>query len=408
MFAIMLCVCVAFAACGKDPDPEPDPPKPSTSLESLTLTEPTVKATDRQITDKAGEFGYSNDKVEAKLTMTFKNATPATKDSTVTLSQIAYNVKWLTTPAKVTLTGDIVLTPTLSGTNKLALKYGTLEVKDFFTVTNATLSFTRSGKTAKIEDFGFKVEAVGNATNVVTYVTESGKTYEVNTLTQPFKLTHKDGTSKDITIPVIEARKDITGVKPTLVSLTEKSSKPEVFNPGDGSRFKYTYTVTRNYSDGAAKDTTFSWYPEAKYSYRVLDNITISSYTSIVYDRYEYNTGGSSSTIVTDFGDNVSVKSYTGGILGIHLKSEAEGIALQIESYAFTYKEGGKSLDLTYFKPIYVHHSFQQKTAPVDDDGTGKRLRATYAVNFYLYLKEGDNSTRIVSSPDLYFYVNLK
>ncbi|MDR2927345.1 MAG: hypothetical protein LBV41_03975 [Cytophagaceae bacterium] len=286
VFAMAVCVClVAFlASCDKPDDPEPDP-KPSSSLESISITAPTVKDANRTITDKAGEFSYA-DKADATVKMTFKNAEPAAKDSAIVIDLVS-KVTWLTTVTKVALAGDLVLTPTLTGTDKISVKYGTLEVKDLFTVSNTSFKVTRSGKSADMPFFGFnKVEAIGEATNEVTYVTESGKDYTVNTLTQTFKLSHSDGTTKEVEVKVLEAKMDITGVTPVLVGYEELKDKfsqtVEIVDPATPMERKvavYSYTVRRNYSVGAPSDTTFTYVfepqiniPFASYIFSQLDS----------------------------------------------------------------------------------------------------------------------------------------
>jgi hypothetical protein len=189
-----------------------------------------ARAADRVTTDQAGEFAYT-DKADATVKMTFTGAEP--KDSAIVIN-LTSKVTWLTTPPKRDLTGDLTLVPTLSGTDKITVKYGALEAADFFTVANTAFQVTRSGRTAEMPFFGFsKVETAGNATNAVTYAIEGDKSYEVNTLTQTFKFTHSDGTTKDVDIVVMEARKDMTGVERQLVDY-EEISKGEYEEFGGG------------------------------------------------------------------------------------------------------------------------------------------------------------------------------
>ena len=253
--AALLC-----AACGKDNE---NGSKSSSNLESITITAPTVKEANRTIVDKAGEFSYA-DKADATVKMVFKNVEPATKDSAVVVN-LTSKVTWLTTPAEVALTGALpALTPTLSGTDKITVKYGSFEAKDFLTVANTEYSVTRSGKTAKMPSFGFsKVEAVGEAVNEVTYTTEGGKNYQISTLTQKFKLTHSDETTKEVEAVVLKLKFDVTGVTPKLVRYEEVKEKffteltiDQIFEmPAVG----YNYTVRRHYDIGAPSDTTFSY-----------------------------------------------------------------------------------------------------------------------------------------------------
>jgi len=239
-----LCVSAAVLVSCNNPD---DPSNPSATLETISITAPTVTAENRTVVDKAGEFSYA-DKADATVRMTFKNAEPATKDSAIVIN-LASKVTWAATPAKLALTGDLVLAPTLSGAEKITLKYGSLEIKDFFTVANTDFKVTRSGKSADMPFFGFNnVEAVGNATNEVSFVTEAGKNYQVNTLTQKFRFTHSDETTKEVEFVVMEARLDITGVTPQLVSVEEISRKVgEDFN-------SITYVIRHNYNFGNPVD----------------------------------------------------------------------------------------------------------------------------------------------------------
>ena len=260
-YVMILAAAVLLAACGKDePKNDPDPSKPFVGLESITITAPTVKDANRTIVDKAGEFSYA-DKADATVKMTFKNAEP--KDSAIVIP-LTSKITWPATSAPVALTGEPVLTPTVSGTDKITIKYGTLEFKDFLTVTNTAFKLTRSGKSADMPFFGFtKVEAVGDATNEVTYATEGGKNYQISTLTQKFKLTHSDETTKEVEAVVLKLKFDVTGVTPKLVRYEEVKEKffteltiDQIFEmPAVG----YNYTVRRHYDIGAPSDTTFSY-----------------------------------------------------------------------------------------------------------------------------------------------------
>ena len=77
-YVMIFAAALLCATCGDDKK-EDNPPQPSSVLESLTITEPTVKPENRTITDKASEYSYA-DKADATVKMTFKNAEPATKD----------------------------------------------------------------------------------------------------------------------------------------------------------------------------------------------------------------------------------------------------------------------------------------------------------------------------------------
>ena len=198
--AIAACLAVTvMAGCGKD-----DNKPPAAILETISITEPVARAADRTITDQAGEFAYT-DKANVTVKMTFANAEP--KDSAIVIN-LTSRVTWNTTPKKFNVSGDLTTNPKLSGTDKITVRYGNLEVTDLFTVTNTPFTIKRSGKSAEMPFFGFSnVEAVGNATYKVTWSNSSGTTIEEHSLTQKFRITHSDGTSKEVEFVVLENEK---------------------------------------------------------------------------------------------------------------------------------------------------------------------------------------------------------
>ena len=249
----------AITSCDKKDDPEP--PKPSTTLESISVTAPTVKEENRTIVDKAGEFSYT-DKADATVKMTFKNAEPASKDSAI-VANLTSKVTWPTTPPQVALTGELVLTPTLTGTDKITVKYGTLEFKDFLTISNTELKVTRSGKTADMPFFGFnKVEAFGDATSEMTYVTEGDKNYRLNTLTQKFKITHSDGTTKEIETKLAVRVESGVSTQGKLKKVEVINWKAEYDANVDG--YKNTYNLRLIY-ENVTKDTIAGTYQYMRY-----------------------------------------------------------------------------------------------------------------------------------------------
>lgn len=197
--AIMMSIAIV-AGCGNDDDT-----KPAAKLETISITAPVARVADRTITDRTGEFAYT-DKANATVKMTFANAEP--KDSSIVINNLNSRVTWLTTPKKFSPSGTLTYTPTLTGTNKITVRYGALVVTDLFTVTNTAFSVTRSGKSADMPFFGFlKVEAVGDVVYQIVWSNETGITYEVHTLTQKFRLMHSDGTTKEVEFIVLESEK---------------------------------------------------------------------------------------------------------------------------------------------------------------------------------------------------------
>lgn len=110
------------ASCGGDDPEEPEPPAPAVSLESLSITAPTVKDANRTVTGKAGEYSY-RDQADATVRMAFRNAEPAAKDSAIVIPLVSKVTR--TAPVtKAALAGDLVLTPVLGGTDRISVKYG--------------------------------------------------------------------------------------------------------------------------------------------------------------------------------------------------------------------------------------------------------------------------------------------
>ena len=365
-FAVLLCaVCFALVSCGKDPDP----PKPSTTLETISITAPTVKEANRTITDKVGEYSYA-DKADATVKMTFKNAEPATKDSAV-VANLTSKIVWLTTPVEVALTGALpTLKPTLSGTDKITVKYGTFEAKDFFTVTNTEYSVTRSGVTAKMPFFGFsKVEAVGDAVNAVTYATEDGKNYEINTFTQKAKITHTDGTTKEVDIVLMKLKKEVSKV---LVSYAEDKSKfvgtLTYYSSEDYQIYSMKHVVVNSYNTGEKEEVVINS-SDIDYVYGTYSNSTIGEswdFSELVFKKISSKTG----TAVVDGNlTKIPIEEKIQWYMPI-AKEDQLRIDFTLVYTDFVYKDGGlEALTLTGAPEIkYISTEIGTKEIVQDDE----------------------------------------
>jgi hypothetical protein len=258
--ALMIALVAFTAACSGDDPVEPDPPKPSSSLETISITAPAVKDANRTITDKAGEFSYS-DKADATVKMTFRNAEPAAKDSAIVIDLVS-KAAWSVTPITISaLTGEIVQARITTTANNagLTFDFGAFKLENVVKFTNPSYTFTEGGKSAQLPFYGFNEgdNAGMEPVVVITSATEGGKVYKVITITQAFKLKHSDGTlSKEVSLSAVykeEVTKRGNLVKSEQLSWT--STYYETDEWGNGY-YECSYNIRMQF-ESMTKDTPY-------------------------------------------------------------------------------------------------------------------------------------------------------